>query len=587
MFARLAVLVLAFVGGAAAGAEAPPPPPDGIVSLRVESADFSPSAGTLDIVVRVEIAEGWHINSHSPTSPELVPTVLSVEPPAGFEVGEVRYPPGESVALRFARGKALDVYRGTVRLVVPLRVGPGFGPAGVGFLARLKFQACDDTRCLRPAEVTRSFVVKSPPPGQPSPAPPAETSAVAPVADWLREYGLLPTLLFVAVLGLGLNLTPCVYPLISVTLAYFGSQGNGSRSRVLLLASAYVIGIALTFSALGVSAALSGRLFGSALQRPETLIGVALVLVALALSNFGLYSFRAPPWLLGRLAAAARGVAGAFFMGLTMGLVAAPCVGPVIVGLLVAVGSLGDPVLGFALFFALALGLGAPYLVLAVSAGALARLPRSGEWLIWVEHVFGVVLLGLALYFVSPLLPDPLVGWLVPLFLAGSGIVLGFLDPHGNGLRLFPVAKQALGIGAILAGVWSAMPSAARASIEWTPFSEEALAAARAAGRPAVVDFRADWCLPCVEMERTTFVDPEVLRRAEQFAMLQADVTAMSPENERLLDRYRVLGVPTTIFYDRSGREQRRTVGYVPAEQFVALMDEAARGSSSVASARD
>ncbi|MGH7859594.1 MAG: cytochrome c biogenesis protein CcdA, partial [Candidatus Binatia bacterium] len=402
-----------------------------------------------------------------------------MEPPKDFRVGEIRYPQPESLPFEFAGRKTLAVYSGTVRIDIPLVVGESFGPEGVSFHSRLRYQACDDTRCLRPVEIERTFIVKSPPGAPVGRAAAPSVAAQAPVERWLAEYGLLPTLALILTMGLGLNLTPCVYPLISVTLAYFGGQARERQARVAALAAVYALGIALTFSALGVAAAMSGSLFGAALQRPATLIAIAGLLVLLALSNFGLYSLQPPSWLLQKIGAASVGVTGALFMGLTMGVVAAPCVGPIIVGLLVAVGSLGDPVLGFVLFFALAAGLGLPYVALGAFAGSLARLPRSGEWLVWVEHLFGFLLLGLALFFVSPLLPRDTPGWLVPIFVAGTGLVLGLLDPHGNRLRFFAAGKQAFGVAAILLAVWLALPASTRSEISWRAFSETALASAR------------------------------------------------------------------------------------------------------------
>jgi thiol:disulfide interchange protein DsbD len=566
---------LLLLGALAAPVSAPaderPIPPE-IVQLRVESADFSPSRRKLDVVLRAEIADGWHVNAHEPGIERMIGTTLAIEPPAGFDVGDVAYPPAENIVPGFAGGKPLSVYTGTLRFRVPLTVRGELTAEGSSFRAKLRYQACDETRCLRPADVERTFLVKSP--GADAKTAASSTNAT-PVDQWLARHGLPLTLVLVALMGLGLNLTPCVYPLISVTLAYFGSQARERRGRVVLLSSLYALGIALTFSVLGVSAALSGALFGRALQHPATLVGVAVLMVVLAASNFGLYSLQPPARLLQRVGGASVGAGGALFMGLTMGIVAAPCVGPIVVGLLATVGAHGDPQLGFLLFFALAVGLGAPYVALGVAAGSIARLPRSGEWLRWIEHLFGFLLLGLALYFVSPLLPARVVPWAAAALLAAAGVVLAFLSGAGRGRRLFPLVQRTVGVLAIAAAAWVLSPaSAERGAIPWQPFSAQALAEARAARKPSVVDFRADWCLPCLEMDRTTFVAPEVAAGASRFVMLQADVTEMSAAAEDLLSRYQVLGVPTTIFYDREGKERHRTVGYVGAEDFVKLLEE-------------
>ncbi|MGH7898591.1 MAG: protein-disulfide reductase DsbD family protein, partial [Candidatus Binatia bacterium] len=525
----------------------------------------------LDIVVVAEIADGWHINAHQPSSDMLIPTILSVEAPPGFEIGEIGYPEPEKLMLRFAGETPIEVYTGEARFDVPVTIGGAFTQEGSSFQAKLHYQACDDTRCLRPADVERTFVVK-----RPADAASARraTSNVAPVDRWLADFGLLSTLLLVAIMGLGLNLTPCVYPLISVTIAYFGGQARAERGRGILLSSAYALGIALTFSLLGVSAALSGSLFGQALQRSETLLVIAALMVLLAFSCFGFYTIQAPHWLLQKAGRSGQGVVGALVMGLTMGVVAAPCVGPIVAGLLLAVGARGDALLGFLLFFALALGLGAPYVVLGAAAGSLQNLPRSGEWLVWVEHVFGFVLLGLALYFVSPLLPPRAIAWTAATLLVAAGVILGFVDRNGERLPRFTIVKRAVGIAALAAAALVITPREPATAIAWETFSPEALERARSERRPAVVDFRADWCLPCIEMERTTFVSPDVASRIPGFVMLRADVTEPSRENDGLLAQYGVLGVPTTIFFDEDGREHHRMIGYIDPTEFARLLEE-------------
>jgi thiol:disulfide interchange protein DsbD len=328
---------------------------------------------------------------------------------------------------------------------------------------------------------------------------------------------------------------------------------------------------------LGVSAALSGELFGRSLQQPVTLVLLASLMVFLALSSFGFYTLQPPQWILQKAGAAVGGVAGALFMGLTMGVVAAPCVGPIIVGLLLLVGARGDAGLGFLLFFVLALGLGAPYVALGAAAGSIAQLPRSGEWLVWVERLFGFLLLGMALYFLNPLLSSRAVAWSVAILLVIGAFDLGFHDLRAAGCsRGFTILKRVTGSLALVAAVGIVLrPTAPVTSgIRWRDFSPQALAEARSQGRPAVVDFRADWCLPCLEMEKTTFVSPAVAAKAGAFTMLRADVTDASKETEALLSSYGVLGVPTTLFFSTDGAEQHRMVGYVSAEEFARMLDD-------------
>jgi thiol:disulfide interchange protein DsbD len=263
-------------------------------------------------------------------------------------------------------------------------------------------------------------------------------------------------------------------------------------------------------------------------------------------------------------------------MGLTMGVVGAPCIGPVVAALLLYVGAQQSAALGFALFFTLGLGLGLPYLGLAAVAGRMRRLPRSGAWLAWVERLFGFVLLGIALHFVTPLLPEVAVRALWTALLVVAGVVLGFLGTVAGEPVGYHWLRRIAGVVAIALGLAGVAEREAQSALAWTPFSEEALASAAQAGRPVLIDFQAAWCLPCREMEKTTFRDPEVVHAARDFAALKADVTAQDDTNEALMARWQVPGVPTYVLLGADGRERRRFVGFVPADEFAKGLREAA-----------
>jgi thiol:disulfide interchange protein DsbD len=567
------LLVVGFTLAGARGAAAAEP----TVALRIAAASPELARGaSTGVAVWADIGEGWHINSNAPDATFLVPTRLEVEAPAGVRIDPVAYPAARRRSFTFTHGQGLLVYEGKVSFTTVVTVPGDFVGATARIAAVLRYQACSEATCLPPATAKAEVLL------------PVSASAVlhgqlagrvAPVAGeedvgrWIAEHGLPVTLLLVMLLGLGLNLTPCVYPLISVTVAFFGRQGRHRPYRVAALAVAYVLGITVSFSAVGMAAAMSGGLFGAALQKPLVLAFIAAVLVVLALGSFGLYQLQPPPWLMQRVgASSAHGVAGALFMGLTMGIVAAPCVGPVVLGLLLFVGSQQSLVLGFQLFFALGLGLGLPYLALALAAGSLKALPRSGDWLVWVERAFGFLLLGLAAYFVRPLLPPQVGALIVPAVLFVAGIYLGFIDRSGHRWPRFRTLQRLAGGAAILAAVWTASPPAAEGTINWVRFDDAELHAARESGRPAVVDVIADWCLPCHEMDRTTFADTLVQEEANRFAMLRLDLTHDSPEASALTARYQIQGVPTILFFDGTGAEVRRLVGYVSASEMLAAM---------------
>ncbi len=513
-------------------------------------------------VVEATIVPGWHVNAHQPRDAFMIPTTLSLIPPAGMRAGEVTYPEPVERRLAVAGDQPVLLYEGDVRFTAPLE---GTAVAGAPPLrASLRYQACDATRCLPPRtlELTATNEVA---------AAAALASGDDQVARWVERWGWGPTFLLVVLLGVALNLTPCVYPLISVTVAFFGGRTGADDGRAVGRAIVYVLGICTSFSALGVTAALTGSLFGAALQRPPVLAAIAVVLVGLALGNFGLYTLRFPAPVMQRLGRVGEGAVGAFFMGLTMGVVAAPCIGPLVAALLIFVGAQQSAVLGFALFFALGLGMGAPYVGLAAVAGRLRRLPRAGAWLAGVEHLFAFMLLGMALWFAAPLLPAAWVRPASALLLASAGIVLGFVGGGATATLRWP--RRAGGLVVVALAVAVLTTTHTGSPIDWMPFSEDALARATSHGRPVLIDFEAAWCLPCREMDRTTFRDPAVVRAAAGFSALKVDVTTADDRAGALMQRYHVPGVPTYIFLGPDGVERHRFVGLVAPRAMLAAME--------------
>ena len=519
-----------------------------------------------------------------------IPTRMTVATPPGISAGAVTYPPPRLVSLKFAGGEKLSVFTGTVKFEAPLKAGEAFR-SGVGAPAtvRIDYQACDDEQCLRPASVEyktdlasgeRADIV-----GATSHAGPASDDGLTAegwsVADVFAHHGNVFGFLVVLLGGLALNLTPCVYPLIGVTVAYFGNEGGGPR-RVVVLAMLYVVGIALTFSVMGMAAALSGGLFGGALENPWVLVAIAAILFALAASSFGLFVLQPPQWLMQRAGIARPGYVGATVMGLGMGVVAAPCIGPIVLGLLLMVQRSGSALFGFALFFTLAVGLGLPYVALALAAGSIRSLPRSGEWLRWIEQLFGFVLIGLAVYFLDPVVPDRLMTRILPYYAVAAGIFLGFISREGRNWQPFFVIKSAIGVIASTALIYMLIEGrAAPPELTFQPFNPATLEAARARGEPVVLDFSADWCVPCREMEQTTFVDPAVVREALGFVRMRANLTAENQQNQAIIRQFNVEGVPTTVFIDAAGKIRKQRVGYVgPAEFLRYLREYRARSAS-------
>jgi thiol:disulfide interchange protein DsbD len=306
------------------------------------------------------------------------------------------------------------------------------------------------------------------------------------------------------------------------------------------------------------------------------------------------------PNFLNRLAGGTqKGYLGTLFMGLTVGIVAAPCIGPFVLGLLTYVGNRGSVLLGFFLFFVLALGLGLPFLFLGVFSGSLSRLPRSGAWMVWVRKIFGSILIAMAAYFLKPLFPTTLLyHFTLAVTLLVAGLYLGWLEPTQTPGKTFRYVRTVAGI--VFFGVAVVVASAGveeylgktlasgragtlAGAIAWVPYTEENLAAAAASGRPVFIDTYADWCIPCKELDRKTFNRPEVVSASRDFVMLRADLTSSKdPGVKEFYKKFGIRGVPTLIFLEPGGGEieELRGTGFEPKDVFLAKMKRALELSS-------
>ncbi|MGB7502510.1 MAG: protein-disulfide reductase DsbD [Azonexus sp.] len=520
---------------------------------------------------------------------------------------------GESVALGspvFPKGKEkidenfgkVEVYYKNVAIRLPVeRNASGTLPLKLNVTS----QGCADAGVCYPPQ-TQTVSVELPAPGS---VPDASGTTVAvdgdesgKIADTLKHAGFWASLAFFFVAGLGLSLTPCVFPMIPILSGIIAGQGHKiSRGRGFALSLTYVLGMALTYAAAGVAAGMTGTLLSAALQNPWVLGSFALVFIVLSFSMFGFYELQLPTALQSKLSDEAghlqggRGI-GVFLMGVLSALIVGPCVAAPLAGALLYIGQTGDAVLGGTALFVMALGMGVPLLIVGLSAGTL--LPKAGAWMEGVKKGFGVLLLATALWLVSPVIPGfvQMLAW-AALFIIPA-IYLHALDPlppHAKGWQRFwkgigivmLLTGAALLAGALagnrdplqpLAGLRGQAVAAEAKKLPFEPVRSVAELDARLAvvDRPVMLDFYADWCVSCKEMERYTFADPAVQAKLAGFTLLKADVTANTPEDKALLARFGLFGPPGIIFFAPGGKEAPgvRVVGYQEAASFLRTLDK-------------
>jgi thiol:disulfide interchange protein DsbD len=527
--------------------------------------------------------------------------------PAGVKLGNARLPDGKRHRDEFFG--EVETYRGSLRIVLPFERTDAGAPA---IALSAVSQGCADVGvCYVPYEHRAELKL-------------ASLVSEAPRTDGLTAvFGAVPAagldeniaalfrggfwLVVASFFGFGLLLsfTPCVLPMVPILSGVIVGAGQPvTKVKGFLLASIYVFGMALTYAVAGVAAGLSGAMLSAALQNPWVVGAFAAVFVALALAMFGVYELQLPVALQSRFALASSRMhgghaAGVFSMGVLSALILGPCVAAPLAGALLYIGQSRDVVLGGSALFAMALGMGVPLLAVGASAGTL--LPKAGPWMDTVKRFFGVLLLGVAIYLVSPFIPVSVQMFLWGALLIAMAIYLRVIDPLPADAHGFQRFAKGIGVVALLAGLaylagafsggrdilqplsgLRATAAEGGGAVE-TPFQrinslselDERIVAA--AGRTVMLDFYADWCVSCKEMERFTFSDERVKARLRDVVLLQADVTANNAEHAALLKRFRLFGPPGIIFFDGDGREIQglRVIGFQPAERFVTVLDQA------------
>ena len=541
-------------------------------------------AGTGGVRVAFFQLEGWHINQ-SMTFIELgegapvqagtqhfPPANTFVDPTTGMERAEIG---GDFVA-------SLDLTGPDGTHSVPVTVG---------------FQACKDDLCLMPRYEDFQLEITL---GEGAPAVAAASSSSPGAAvngdtfSQMREKGLFWLVLFVFGAGFLVSLTPCVLPMIPITIGIIGARASGSRLKAFSLSLTYVAGMALVYTALGATAGLTGGLFGAWMQNVWVVGTVAFFFAAMGLAMFGLFDVAMPSGVTTKLnQMGGAGYGGAFVVGMVGAIVAGPCSGPVIAALMVLVGTEGEILLGVSLMLAFSLGMGVLFLAAGVFSSVLLR---PGAWMESVKRVFGVIMLLGAIYFIKAHMPE----WATAMLTAGvllSTAVFGWPSDDSEGPKITK-AHKLYSVVAGIVGAWLLVGlmatygfilpplqfssgtgvEAAGPHIEWQADEAAARAQAKAENKPLVIDFTAEWCAACQELEHITYQDPRVIERSASFIPVMLDSTdAKDPTVKALQEKYEVVGLPTVVFVlpDGTTMDDLKVTGFVGADDLLARMDDA------------
>jgi thiol:disulfide interchange protein DsbD len=546
---------------------------------------------SFQVAIIANIKQGLHINSHQPIEKFLVPTVVKFDETKWMIFGPVAYPQPQLKTFSFSTTK-LSVYDGKISIFTQGQLSDDISTGDVEVSGLLAYQACDDKACFMPTSTRFKIPLKIVNASEQIKLINKSIfrQEVTFTADEMRakqviEKGIVYAVIAFFLFGLALNLTPCVYPVIPITISFFASQSEQRKWAIFVLASHYVAGIAIVFSILGLISGLAGRQWGFMFQNPWFVIVISIIILSLAANMFGAFELRVPSFLMARVGASREGAMGSFLMGLTVGVVIAPCAAGIVIGLVGIVAKLGMVVKGGLLFFVMGLGLGMPYLFLAHSSALLNRLPRSGMWLVLVRKLFGVLLIGVALYFLVPQakhIHDQQRFYLGVLAIFG-GLLLGFLERDKDYSRAFNFVRGIFGCLVIFAGVFfvGRAMHAEPWTVNWIDYDNQPIQQLTKRNKPILIHFTADWCAACKELDSKTFGHRSVVKKSRQWTLLRVDCTLADEKSRSLIRQFRVTGLPTLVFINASGEELHglRTVGFVGPSEMLKKMEQAAQNN--------
>ncbi len=563
------------------------------------SVDKVQPGSQFQIAVVVEIVEGWHVNAN-PAKEGLIATEITLPDVSHLTFKKVVYPEGDVLQLG-SIGEA-PVYHDTITIGIQADLSQAAPIKSDMLDFQLQYQACNDTQCLLPevhnfsiplevvgieqtVQRTNESVFANIEFGVSS-SPTGEEGTLARALSGGRVW-LAFLLVFAG--GILTSLTPCVYPLIPITVSIFGANESAGFFKSFLLSVVYVIGIVVTYSILGVAVASTGAVFGQIMANPWVVGFIAVILVTLGLSMFGVFEIRLPHSVQNRLnTVGGAGFAGAFAMGTVAGVIAAPCTGPALAVVLTYIATTGSLFLGFWLMFTYALGMGLLFIAIGTFSGLLSALPRSGGWMYILENIFGVAIITMALYFLKDVFA-PLQDFLqnsLPFFAIAGGLVLiglwlGKLTQRFSGISARMRLQKACGLLLAVIGAYmfvGGIQQPTGPQLDWVYDEAEGFEIAQREDKLVMLDFYASWCAACNELDHQTYADPAVAARLDDYVNVKLDFSRTSETTKALTEKYQIPGLPVVIFMDSERNTLKRFTGFVDAEEMLGILDEIESG---------
>ncbi len=569
--------------------------------LTIVDSHFNPSqvsaGGTAELIFKLQLDKHFHAYADR--------FKVKFENPEEIKIDKLKITP--LVQFKDAvSGKMKEGMEGEATLSALTEFPVGMKPAKLNVDIAFQYQACSKDTCLFPKTLHLKVPFELLAGTKPAEATLAAASVTSKPDNTTKKTelesalskGIWSAIIFVFVVGFLTSLTPCIYPMIPITLAVLGAKSKDqTKARSFLLSITYVLGIGVTYSLLGVVAASTGSLFGSALSNVYVVTAIALVFVVMGLSMYGLFELQAPAFIRNRLGSgqSQAGYGGAFATGLIAGIVASPCIGPVLVTILAYIAQTQNLLLGFILLFTFAMGMGVLFVVLGTFSQLFNKVPKAGAWMETVKFIFGTTMVGMGLYYVAPIYPT----WLFQALLALALILIasnfGAFDANQG---LTPVGRMRKGVMLsffVIGTLFAVMSTLNKMDVHlgggvqdyavnsknqngkkmnWQTFSSESLAQATQSHHPVIVDFSADWCGACKELEKYTFSDDKVIDESARFTLLRVDATEESEALTKLKNQYKVVGLPTMIFIDSNGQINQSVTltGFEEAPEFLKRM---------------